>query len=35
MRWGIPNTVANFSVEICAEEILRCKETSFGPSFVV
>jgi hypothetical protein len=35
MRWGISDSIANFSVEICVEEILRCNETSFGPSFVV
>ena len=35
MRWGITNSMSNFSIDICNEEIRRCNETSFGPSFVV
>ena len=33
MRWGITNSMS--ATDICMEELKRCNEISFGPSFIV
>jgi hypothetical protein len=33
MRWGITDSMQ--ADDVCMEEIKRCNETSFGPSFIV
>ena len=35
MRWGVSDSMATLANEICIEEIKKCNETSFEPSFVV
>ena len=35
MRWGVSVSMATLANDICIEEIKRCNETSFGPSFIV
>ena len=35
MRWGVSDSIAPLANDICIEEIKRCNETTFGPSFVV
>ena len=33
MRWGITDNMS--AEDVCLEEIRRCNEISYGPSFVV
>ena len=35
MRWGITDSMATLANDICIEEIKKCTELSFGPSFIV
>ena len=35
MRWGITDSIVPLATDICLEEIKKCNELSFGPSFVV
>jgi hypothetical protein len=35
MRWGISDSMGALANDICIEEIRKCNQISYGPSFVV
>ena len=35
MRWGVSDSLALLTNDICIKEIKKCNEISFGPSFVL